>query len=239
MKAIIAAAGKGTRMLHLVKDKPKHMIEVLNKPFLFYLLENLKKGGVNEIILVVGYQKHAMEKFAEDYKNDFNITLVDQFEKFNEEKYGTSVPVESAKDFVKDETFLAVYGDNLYSPDDVKRLIQAENTNYITVLEHKHPENYGVAITDNEGFLTKIIEKPKEPPSNFINTGLYKFTPKIFEEVEKVGVSPRGEYELTDAIQILAEKHKVKVLKLQDYWLDFGKPEDIQKVEEFLQKQGK
>tara|TARA_Y100000310_G_scaffold338200_1_gene427189 strand:- start:3360 stop:4004 length:645 start_codon:yes stop_codon:yes gene_type:complete len=213
------------------------MIEVLNKPFLFYLLQNLKKGGIDEIILVIGYQKTAMKKFAEDYKNDFNITLVDQFEKFGEEKYGTSVPVEATKDFVEDKTFIAVYGDNLYSPNDIKHLIESENTNYITVLKHEHPKNYGVAITDDKGFLTKIVEKPKEPPSNFINTGLYKFTPEIFEEVARVNVSPRGEYELTDAIQALAKKHKVKVLKLEDYWLDFGKPEDIQKVEEFLKSQ--
>ncbi len=238
MKVIIAAAGKGTRMLELTKDRPKHVIEVLKKPFLFYLLENLKKGGVDELILVVGYQKQAMEKFAEDYKNDFKITLVDQFEKFGK-KYGTSVPIEAAKDLVQNEkTFLAVYGDNLYSPEDVRRLIDAEDTNYMCVLEHAHPENYGVAEIDSQGYLKRIIEKPKEPPTNCINTGLYKFTPEIFEEVAGVGVSPRGEYELTDAIQALAEKHKVKVMKLEDYWLDFGKPEDIATVEEFLKEQG-
>ncbi|MDP2704061.1 MAG: sugar phosphate nucleotidyltransferase [bacterium] len=238
MKCVIAAAGKGTRMLELTKDRPKHVIEVLNKPFLFYLLENLKKGGVDELILVVGYQKQAMEKFAEDYKNDFKITLVDQFEKFGK-KYGTSVPIEAAKEYVEDETFLAVYGDNLYSPNDVKRLIETEDTNYMCVLEHDHPENYGVTVADSGGYLTRIVEKPKEYISNCINTGLYKFTPEIFEEVARVGLSSRGEYELTDAIQALAEKHKVKVLKLQDYWLDFGKPEDIATVEKFLKKQGR
>ncbi|MDP3725351.1 MAG: sugar phosphate nucleotidyltransferase [Nanoarchaeota archaeon] len=237
MKAIIAAAGRGTRMQGLSKDKPKHLIEVAGKPFLYYVLKNLKEGGVEKFILVVGYHAEAMEKFAKNYRDEFQITLVNQFEKFGEEKYGTSVPVEVAESETKNEPFLAIYGDNLYSPKDVKRLIETDDFNYISVIRHEHPEKYGVAVTDENGFLTKIVEKPKEYVSNFINTGLYKFTPEIFNEVKKVQKSPRGEYELTDAVQKLAERRRVKVLKLEDYWMDFGKPEDIEKVEQFLKKQ--
>lgn len=235
MKAVIAAAGRGTRMGELTNNQPKHLIKVQGKPFLYYVLKNLQDGGVKEFILVVGYHAEAMEKFAKDY-DEFKITLINQFEKFGEKKYGTSVPIEAAEPEIKNESFLAIYGDNLYSPKDVRRLIKTDDFNYISVLEHPEPEKYGVAVADEEGFLQKIVEKPKEYISNLINTGLYKFTPEIFDEVKKVQKSPRGEYELTDAVQSLAEKRRVRVLKLEDYWQDFGRPEDIEKVEEFLKQ---
>ena len=215
-KAVIAAAGRGTRMKDLSKDKPKHLIEVLGKPFLYYVLNNLKTAGIEEIILVVGYIRPAMEKFVTDYKNEFNITIVDQFQMFGEEKYGTSVPIEAVENIIKNENFLAIYGDNLYSPRDIKRFEETDDYNYIGVLKHDNPEKYGVALTDAENFLVKIIEKPKEFVSNLINTGIYKFTPEIFKEVKKVQKSPRGEYELTDAVQALAERHRMKVLTLED-----------------------
>ncbi len=234
MIAVIAAAGRGTRMGELTKNRPKHLIEVAGRPFLYHVLQNLKQGGVTKFILVAGYHAEAMREFAEKYTDEFNITLVNQFEKFGEEKYGTSVPIEAGEPEIKNESFLAIYGDNLYSPKDVERLIATDDFNYISVLEHPEPQKYGVAVLDNEGFLQTIVEKPKEYISNLINTGLYKFTPEIFEEVKKVRKSPRGEYELTDAVQALAARRRVKVLKLHDYWQDFGKPEDIQNVEKFL-----
>ena len=234
MKAIIAAAGKGTRMLHLSKDKPKHLIEVLGKPFLYYVLKNLQTAGIEEIIIVAGYQIAEMEKFKKQYENELNIRIIDQFQLFGEEKYGTSVPIEAVETEIGNEEFIAIYGDNLYSPKDIKKFLNTDGFHYIGVIHNAHPEKYGVAVIGENNYLEKIVEKPKEFIGNFINTGIYKFTPEIFDEVKKVRTSPRGEYELTDAIQALAEQNRVKVLKLEDYWLDFGKPEDIQKVEKFL-----
>ena len=236
MKTIIAAAGRGTRMGELTKNQPKHLIEVAGKPFLYHVLQNLKQGGVQKFILVTGYHAEAMEKFAKEYESEFNIALINQFKTFGEEKYGTAVPIEVAEKQIKDESFFAIYGDNLYSPKDIRRLIETDDFNYISVIEHAEPEKYGVAVLGKENFLEKIVEKPKEFMGNLINTGLYKFTPEIFDEVKKVRKSPRGEYELTDAVQTLAERGRVKVLELRDYWMDFGKPEDIPNVEKFLKK---
>lgn len=237
MKAIIAAAGRGTRMRELSKDRPKHLIEVGGRPFLIYVLENLRHAGIGEIIIVVGYRAEAMEAFAEKHRSDFPITLVNQFARFGEEKYGTAVPIEAVEGLTDDEPFIAIYGDNLYSPRDVRRLVESDSYNYITVLPHEHPEKYGVAQVSPDGFLERIVEKPQVFVSNLINTGLYKFTPEIFKAVKDVGRSPRGEYELTDAVAALAARRRVKVLALEDYWMDFGKPEDIPIVEQFLQSQ--
>jgi len=232
--AVIAAAGKGTRMLHLAANKPKHLIRVNDRPFLYYVLKNLQEAGIKTMILVVGHKKEEMEKFGEKYKSEFDIRLVDQFEVAGTEKYGTAIPVQCAKDFVGGKSFMAIFGDNMYSPRDIAALMQEDEYNYISGFRHEHPEKYGVLLTEGE-FLKDVIEKPKGFVSDLINTGLAKFTPEIFEELDRVGVSPRGEYELTDAIRSLAGKKRVKVKEISDYWFDFGNPGDIFKVSRFLE----
>ncbi|MDD5749417.1 MAG: sugar phosphate nucleotidyltransferase [Patescibacteria group bacterium] len=233
-KVLISAAGRGTRMLDLAKDKPKHLIEVNNKPFLYYLLINLKQAGFKEFVMVVGYKKEFMEVFLNKYKDDFNITLVNQFEILGEEKYGTACPLWCAKDLLVGESFLAVYGDNLYSVEDLQRFNIDDDYCYVAGLPHEQPQNYGVLSVAENGLLKKIVEKPKRPVGNLINTGLYKFSPEVFDYLDKIKLSPRGEYELTDVINLLAEKGKVKAMDLKGIWLDFGKPEDIVKVENYL-----
>ena len=238
-KVVIPAAGKGTRMLQLSKNRPKHLIHVLDKPFLYYLLSNLKKAGFEEIILVIGYHPQMMHHFAEKYRDEFNIKLVDQFEVIGSDRYGTACPIEAVKDVVGNEQFVSVYGDNLYSVEDLIKMNIEDEYSYIAGLKVEDPHNYGVLVKDGGDFLEKIIEKPKEFVGNLINIGLYKFTPEIFKAIERVKLSPRGEYELTDAISILAEQKKVKIKMIEDYWLDFGQPEDIEKVAEFLKTRNK
>ena len=238
-KVVIPAAGKGTRMLELSKDRPKHLIHVLDKPFLYYLLSNLKKAGFEEIILVIGYHPQMMHQFAEKYRNEFNLKLVNQFDIIGTDRYGTACPIEAVKKIIGDEQFISVYGDDLYSVGDLKRMNISDEYCYIAGLKVEDPHNYGVLVKDGGDFLEKIIEKPEEFVGNLINIGLYKFTPEIFKALEKVKLSPRGEYELTDAISILAEQKKVKIKMIKDYWLDFGKPEDVEKVAEFLKNNHK
>ncbi len=233
-KVLVSAAGRGTRMLDLAKDKPKQLIEVNGKPFLYYLLSNLKEAGFEEIVMVVGYKKEFMAKFLEEYNSEFKITLVNQFDILGENRYGTACPLECVENTLKKEDFLAVYGDNLYSVEDLKRFNINDGYCYVAGLPHKEPQNYGVLKVGDDGFLKKIIEKPKEYIGNLINTGLYKFTPEVYKHLKEIKLSPRGEYELIDVINILAESKKVKAKDLKGIWLDFGKPEDVPKVEEYL-----
>lgn len=235
-KVLISAAGRGTRMLDLAKDKPKHLIEVNNKPFLYYLLKNLKKAGFIEIVMVVGYKKEFMEKFFSQHQKEFNIKLVNQFEILGDQRYGTACPLECVKDFLGTDSFLSVYGDNLYSVEDLMNFNIDDNFTYVAGLPHPEPQNYGVLQLAADGTLKKIIEKPREFVGNLINTGLYKFTPEVFNYLNKITLSPRGEYELTDVINLMAADKKVKSIDLRGVWLDFGKPTDILKVEEYLNK---
>lgn len=240
-KVVVAAAGQGTRMLHLTNNKPKHLINVQQRPFLSYVLDNLLEAGYREIILVVGYKEELIKNFLEEYKNCLKkdngckIDVVSQYEILGskEKEYGTACPIKCVKNFVKGSDFVYVNGDNLYSVEDLKAMRIDDDYNYVAGLIHDHPEKYGVLITD-EGFLKEIKEKPKEFYGNLINTGMYKFTPEIFEKLSLIKKSPRGEYEITDVISLLAKEKKVKVITIKDYWLDFGNPGDIIRLSNFL-----
>jgi len=240
-KVVIAAAGQGTRMLELSKDKSKHLIEVKDRPFLAYVLDRLISAGYYDIVLVVGFGAQLMEEFAKNYISPKNseklkIETVDQHEILGPKPkiYGTACPLMCIKDKVGNENFIYLYGDNLFSERDLRSMNIDDNFCYIAGLKHENPEKYGVLIRNGEDFLEKIIEKPKEFVGDLINAGLYKFTPDVFEKLDKIEKSPRGEYEVTDAISLLAKEKKVKIKQIEDYWLDFGNPSDIEKVEKFL-----
>lgn len=241
-KVVIAAAGQGTRMLHLSKDKPKHLIMVNDRPFLSYLLDSLFFAGYRDIILVGGYIQELMEDFVNNYKppeqGEFKIKLVNQFECFDpKEKYGTACPLMCAKDII-DEQFLYICGDNLFSISDLKEMNIDDEYCYVAGLLNDHPEKYGVLVPGPGGypddFLEKIVEKPKEFVGNLINAGLYKFTLDVFDKLPQITKSPRGEYEITDVLSLLAKEKKVKIRKIKDFWKDFGNPDDVEKVSEFL-----
>jgi len=247
-KVVIAAAGQGTRMLHLSDNKSKHLICVKNRPFLAYLMDNLVKAGYKDIVLVVGFKKELMEDFKNEFlscskavkesgfASEVKIQIIDQHEILGpkEKEYGTACPIKCVKNVVGNDNFIYVYGDNLFSVDDLKSMNIDDEFCYIAGLKQDHPEKYGVLIEDGDDFLEKIIEKPKEFVGNLINAGLYKFTPEVFDKIAEVKKSSRGEYEITDVISLLAEAKRVKIKKIKDYWHDFGNPEDVEKLSKFL-----
>lgn len=237
-KVVISAAGQGTRMLELSKDKSKHLIDVNERPFLAYLLDNIYEAGFREIILVTGFKGELVETFAKEFlkdKKDLDIKIVSQFEMLGpkEKEYGTACPIKCVKDLVGNENFISLCGDNFYAVEDLRAMNIDDDFNYVAGLPNEHPEKFGVLLENGE-FLEKIIEKPKEFVGNLINASLYKFTPEIFEAVMQIEKSSRGEYEITDAISLLAKEKKVKIKKISNFWMDFGRPDDVQKFEIFL-----
>lgn len=223
-QAVVLVAGKGVRMLHLTENLPKALIEINNKPFITYLLRNLKDAGYEKIYFIVGYKKELLEEFFE--KNDFGMEIITVFQK---EQLGTGHAV-SVVEHMIEGNFVLVVGDDLFSAKDLGSINFDDDYNYIYGLKHDDPKKFGVLVSDN-GFLVEIEEKPEHPKTNLINSGLYKFTPEIFDALKEIEKSPRGEYELTSAIDILAKKRKVKVRVLEDYWIDLGRFEDIPRVE--------
>jgi len=234
-KVVIAAAGQGTRMLQLTENKSKHLILVNGKPFLSYILDNLLKASYNDLTLVVGYGSEPIEQFLKEYR--YKAKIVNQFEILGDPKgtpkkiYGTACPLMCVKDI--NEPFLYICGDNFYSVRDLEAMNIDDEFNYVAGVESDHPENFGVLVSEGE-LLKEIIEKPKKLVGNLVNASLYKFMPEIFEKIYQIGKSPRGEYEITDAVSLLAEEKKVKIKKIKDFWMDFGRPEDITKISRFL-----
>lgn len=236
-KVVISAAGQGTRMLELSKDKSKHLIEVKNRPFLAYLLDNVLNAGYTDIMLVVGFREDMIKNFLKTYAFDghYTIQTINQFEVLGpkEKEYGTACPLKCVKDWAGGEQFISLVGDNFYSVDDLRSMDIEDQYTYVGGLKAENPERFGVLIEDGE-FLKEIIEKPKTFVGNLVNTSLYKFTPEVFEKLPLIKKSLRGEYEITDVVSLLAKDRKVKIKKLKDDWMDFGKQEDIEKFAGFL-----
>lgn len=220
MKAVILAAGKGTRMLPLSEDIPKPMLPVAGKPFMSYVINEIKKSGIDEIAIVVNH-------FADKIKNFFpELTFINQ-----NQTRGTADAVLSAKEFVGKDDFIVLMADDYYSSEDIKTIASTKGNaiGYTTVDD---PSNYGV-IKDEDGRLVDIIEKPQQFISNKINTAIYKFDPKIFDACAKVRPSARDEYELTDALLILSKQSPVKTIMTQS-WRDFSYLWDILTMNAFF-----
>ena len=223
-KVVIAAAGQGTRMLHLTKGKSKHLIKVKKRPFLAYLLDNLFLAGYRDLILVVGYKEELIKEFLEKYKpplkslrkSQYKIRMVSQYEILGpkDKIYGTACPLMCVKNIIGKSHFLFVVGDNLYSAKDFRAMNVEGKYSYVAGAYRKNPEKYGVLITNN-GLLKKVVEKPKKYVGNLVNTGLYKFTPEVFKKLSKIRRSPRGEYEITDALNFLAREKRMKIKKIR------------------------
>ena len=231
MKALVLAAGKGIRMLPHTNDKPKVLIEIDGKPFLYYILKNLENAGLKNIGIVVGYKKEKIKDFVKEY--NFNVSLIEQ-----KKLFGTGKAVLDAKQWIGEDDFIVLMGDNLYSVEDIKKMsVLDQDFMYIGAHKSETPEKYGVLETDKKD-LIKIHEKPENPKTNLINSGIYKLTPEIFDYLMKIQKSPRGEYEITDAISHLANFKKVKVYELKGYWLDMSIKNDIEKINKEVKKLG-
>lgn len=236
-KVVVSAAGQGTRMLELSKDKSKHLITVGQRPFLAYLLDNIVAAGFSEIILVVGFREEMIREFLKTYDTKgVKVTIVNQFEILGpkEKEYGTACPIKCVKDVVGNESFVSLCGDNFYAIEDLQAMRTEDEFTYVAGLKSDHPEKFGVLIEEEGGFLKEIKEKPQEFVGDLVNTSLYKFTPEIFKAVFEIEKSPRGEYEITDALTLLAKEKKVKIKPMVGFWMDFGRPDDVEKFAKFI-----
>ncbi|MFC2136148.1 sugar phosphate nucleotidyltransferase [Bacteroidota bacterium] len=227
-QAVVLAAGKGERMLPLTEGLPKPLIKINDKPFITYLLDNLEKAGYEKVFLVVEYLKDKMKEYFANHSYSFDFQFIDQGEPM-----GTGHAVLVAKDYVEGE-FAVINGDDIYPLNDLKNIPFGDNYNYIYAFKHENPKNFGVIVYEGE-FLVDLEEKPENPKSNLVNSGLYKFTPEIFDALSKIHKSKRGEYELTSAIYLLAKEKRVKVKEVE-FWQPFGKLEDIPIVEKLVKE---
>lgn len=235
-KIVVFAAGRGTRMKELTSDKPKQLIEINGRPFFYYLLRNIQAAGFLEVIVIIGYLAEQFEDFAMVYQKEIPpVKFINQFTLIDEQKYGSLIPLMVAREAVGANNFVAINGDDFYKVEILKKFRELDDDFcYIGATSVIEPEKFGALIKDEHDYLLGIEEKSPRPKSDIINTGIYKFTPQVYSVARQVPRSPRGEYEITDAIMLLAKQRKVKVIVGKDYWQPFGYPEHIPKLKRLL-----
>lgn len=225
-KAVLLAAGRGTRMRELTEALPKPMLQVRGKPVLQHIIEGLRDAGLREFLIVVGWRADVVRDFFGDGSR-FGVRIQYTTQVVQD---GTGKVVELAREFVDREPFVLSYGDILVAPENYPRLRAAlADAEAVVSVKRNEDVSKGGAVFVNEKFeLIDLREKPKpgEPTSPWYNAGVYAFRPGIFEYVAKLKPSPRGEYELTDAIRELAfAGKKVQALELTGDWADVRDPE--------------
>ena len=220
MKAVILAAGEGNRMRPLTSSRPKVMLPVANKPILEHLLIEVREAGIKEFIFIVGYCDEQVRKYFG--KGERWGVAIDYSEQ--RKQMGTADAVRMVGGMVEGN-FLTINGDVVISRQDVGRLIKNGN-NTMSVIEVKDSRGLGMVELSSEK-VVRIYEKTQKPPTIMANAGLYLFTPEIFEVIERTEKSPRGEYEITDSLQMLIETEDGLHYQEIESWLDLSYPWDL------------
>jgi glucose-1-phosphate thymidylyltransferase len=227
MKGLILSGGKGTRLYPLTYTSAKQLIPVANKPVLFRVIESIRDAGITDIGIVVGDTAEEIERaVGRGGQWGVNITYIPQ-----DKPLGLAHAVKISQNFLGDDRFVMFLGDNVIQGGISPLIAQFASSQYnaqIVLTRVEQPEQYGVAQLDQEGRIIRLIEKPKEPPSDLALVGIYMFDHHIFEAVNAIAPSWRGELEITDAIQWLVE-HQFNVFPYihRGWWIDTGRPGDM------------
>jgi dTDP-glucose pyrophosphorylase len=213
-------------MRELTADIPKPMIKVRDKPVILHIIEGLQKTGIKNFLIVVGYHGETIRQYFDD-GTCFGLRIQYATQVVQD---GTGRVVELAREFVADDPFLLHYGDILVDPQNYPRLVSLPDgiEAIVTVKANEDCSKGGAVFVDEEMRVTDVREKPQpgEPTSTWYNAGIYSFRPGIFQWTAKLQPSPRGEFELTDAVRDLAQSSgKVKAVELTGAWVDVRDPE--------------
>jgi UDP-N-acetylglucosamine diphosphorylase / glucose-1-phosphate thymidylyltransferase / UDP-N-acetylgalactosamine diphosphorylase / glucosamine-1-phosphate N-acetyltransferase / galactosamine-1-phosphate N-acetyltransferase len=246
MKAVILAAGKGTRMRELTASVPKPMLKVHGKPILEHIVDGVMQAGIRDFCIITGFQAETIENhFGDGSQWGARISYVRQLV-----QDGTGKAPELAKPFLGEDDFLLTYGDILVKPETyvamVNRFRSGKFSGLITVTVGEDVTKGAINFFDPEFCLRQILEKPsaaqvadfrargllKEGEPVWYNAGIYIFGPGLFEFTPRLEKSPRGEYELPDAITAMLQAgHKIAGCKTEGRWVDVRDPEVLAELE--------
>ena len=247
MKAVILAAGKGTRMGGLTDELPKPMLPVEGRPILEHIITGLQEAGISEFCLITGWKAEVIEgHFGDGADLGVSITYARQLV-----QDGTGKAPELAKEFVGDDAFLLTYGDILVKPETYAQMLErwraGDFAGLVTVTGSEDVTKGGLFFFDEAFLLKHLVEKPspdqldalradgwlKDGEPAWYNAGIYIFTPTIFEHTARLEKSPRGEYELTDALStLLSAGAAVAGVEIAGRWVDVRDPEVLRRLEE-------
>lgn len=249
MRAVILAAGKGTRMRELTQELPKPMLRVQGKPILEHIVTGIAGTGIREFCIVTGWHAEVVEQhFGDGRQLGVHITYARQVV-----QDGTGKAPEVARPFVGDQPFLLTYGDILVPPKTYiqmqRRFAEGPFAGLLTVTQGQDVTKGAINFFDDQFCLRRLIEKPspaqieqlrsegwlKAGDPVWYNAGIYIFQPLVYSFIARLEKSPRGEYELTDAISALvAAGHPVAGLAIEGRWVDVRDPEVLSALERGL-----
>jgi glucose-1-phosphate thymidylyltransferase len=235
MRGLILSGGAGTRLRPITHTSAKQLVPIANKPILFYGIEDMRDAGITDIGIVVGDTREEIEAAVGDGSQfGVRVTFLPQ-----DAPRGLAHAVLIAREFLGDDDFVMYLGDNMLEEgltEFVKRFEEdrhggsgrAPATAQILLKEVDNPRSFGVAEVSPEGEVVRLVEKPEQPPSNLALVGVYLFDPNIHTAVRSIEPSPRGELEITDAIQWLIDQgHRVRHEVLAGWWIDTGKKDPL------------
>lgn len=232
MRAIIPVAGVGTRMRPHTYALPKVLLNVAGKPILAHILDELQAQKINKATIITGYMGDMVEEFVLHRYPDMEFDFVMQ-----DKLLGLGHAIWCARDTFRNDNLMIILGDTIF---DVKLSLATQSEfNSLGVKEVEDPRRFGVALMKDDGTVEKLIEKPDEPISNLALVGLYhiinsELLSKSLNELIEKDIKTRGEYQLTDALQLMIDKgEKFEVFPV-DGWFDCGKPETLLSTNKFL-----
>jgi glucose-1-phosphate thymidylyltransferase len=226
MRALVLSGGEGSRLRPITSTNAKQLIPVAGTPILFSALEAIADAGIAEVGIVTGATGDEVRAAVGDGSRwGLDVTFIPQ-----EAPLGIAHAVMTAADFLGDAPFLLYLGDNVLL-GGVARFVEefadSDADAHILLARVPEPEQFGVAVLDGDR-VVRLVEKPKEPPSDLALVGVYLFRPSILDACRTLEPSWRGEYEITEAIQwLLDEGRSVRAEMVSGYWKDTGRPEDL------------
>jgi bifunctional UDP-N-acetylglucosamine pyrophosphorylase/glucosamine-1-phosphate N-acetyltransferase len=223
-QVVMLAAGESTRARPLTITKPKPLLKVAGKPIIEHNLEQLR-GIAGEVFLIVGYKEEMIKKHLGSKFQGIKINYISQ-----KQRLGTGHALALAEKHIKG-SFIAMYGDDLYSGKDIKKCLKHRNC--VLAQKRKDIERFGVLLAKGNK-VQKIVEKPKSFVSDLVNSGLYVFDKEIFSVLKNIDKSSRQEYELPEAVNLLAQKQAVNCEEVKDFWVSIAYPWDLIEANEVL-----
>ena len=227
MRGLVLSGGRGSRLRPLTYTGAKQLVPIANKPVLFYGIEHLRQCGIDEITVVVSVETRDQVRAAAGDGSMFGarISYIDQLE-----PGGIAQAIALARDAMGDAPFVTFLGDNFLTHGIVSH-VQAFSASHADagILLKRVPDAAAFGVAEFEGErLVRVVEKPEQPKSNLAVIGIYMFTPKVFDAIERITPSPRGELEITDTIQrMLDDGCEVRADVVEGEWIDTGKHDDL------------
>jgi glucose-1-phosphate thymidylyltransferase len=225
MKGVILAGGTGSRLAPLTKVTNKHLLPIYDRPMVYYPLQTMQAMGITSVLLVSGkgHAGHFLELLGRG--SEFGLHLSYEIQ---EEAGGIAQALNLAKNFVGQEKFVVILGDNILLDDlspEIQAFEQGSKKAHVFLSEVKEPQHYGVPRFEGEN-LVEIIEKPSQPPSSYAVTGCYCYTPEVFEVIQKLKPSARGELEISDVNNHYVQTGELGYSFLKSFWGDCGESID-------------